>query len=439
MQIVSRSLTALKALARPPSRFTAIFNSLNPFIVLPRHPYYPRSLSSMANEEEDFIKGSIFPNGVAVLTLDRPKALNAMNLGMDLKYKKFLDQWETNPDVKCVLVESSSPRAFSAGGDVKRIVVNCDMSEIIKVFTAEYLLVCKIHEYSKPYICLMDGMTMGFGIGLSGHGRYRVVTEARFSTHGFCIFCIRTVLAMPENGIGLFPDVGFSYIAAKSPGDGAVGFYLGLTGARISGAADALYIGLGTHFVPSENLASLKQAILKLNLSDDSHKDVQLLLEEYKKEQNEEPQLKTLLPYIVSTFGRDRSIFQIVDELKKLQSSSDAAVADWASGALLGLGRGSPFSLCLTHRHFSQVASKYGNDQHPLSTLNGVMKTEHRIALRSSIRKDFAEGVRAVLVDKDQNPKWNPSRLEDVDMKEVESMFDPLPPEDELQVSCPKK
>ncbi|KAL0919284.1 hypothetical protein M5K25_011368 [Dendrobium thyrsiflorum] len=103
----------------------------------------------MANDAEDFVKGTIFPNGVAVITLDRPKALNAMNLGMDLKYKDFLDQWETNQDVKCILV-----------------------------FTAEYSLVCKIHQYRKPYICLMDGMTMGFGIGLSGHGRYRIVTKA---------------------------------------------------------------------------------------------------------------------------------------------------------------------------------------------------------------------------------------------------------------------
>uniref|UniRef100_A0A8N4F0A3 3-hydroxyisobutyryl-CoA hydrolase n=2 Tax=Elaeis guineensis var. tenera TaxID=51953 RepID=A0A8N4F0A3_ELAGV len=145
-------------------------------------------------------------------------------------------------------------------------------------------------------------------------------------------------------------------------------------------------------------------------------------------------QLKLLLPHIVSSFGVHNSVSKIIEELKTYQSSTDAAVAQWANDALLGLRKGAPFSLCLTQKHFSEVSYAQGNDEHHLSELGGVMKAEYRIALRSSLRNDFAEGVRAVLVDKDQNPKWSPSKLEDVDMSEVESVFEPLPPEDELVV-----
>ncbi|RLN12386.1 3-hydroxyisobutyryl-CoA hydrolase-like protein 3, mitochondrial isoform X1 [Panicum miliaceum] len=330
-----------------------------------------RRLAAMAaGAAEEFVKGRVFPNGVAVITLDRPKALNAMNLEMDIRYKALLDEWETNPSVKCVLVESSSPRAFSAGMDIKGVA-----AEIQK-------------DKSTPLVQK------------------------------------RTLLAMPENGIGLFPDVGFAYIGAKASGGGAVGAYLGITGKRISSPADALFIGLGTHYVPSGNLGSLKESLLSANFTNDPHRDVESVLTGYQKEPESEPQLEKLLPHIISSFSPDKSVAESVEELKKCSQSGDAAVAEWANEALAGIKKGAPFSLCLTQRHFSQVASAYGNSEHYLSKLAGVMKMEYRIALRSSVRNDFVEG----------NPKWNPASLEEVNMGDVESVFEPLGDEAELSV-----
>ncbi|MQL88698.1 hypothetical protein Taro_021265 [Colocasia esculenta] len=178
----------------------------------------------------------------------------------------------------------------------------------------------------------------------------------------------------------------------------------------------------------------IKQMMLEWKSSDDPHLDVQAVLATHSEQPESEAQLKLFLPQIMSSFGACKSVMEIVENLKKHQQSTDTAVAEWASDALAGLGKGAPFSLCLTEKHFSQVASAYGERENHLSNLNGVMKAEYRIALRSSLRHDFIEGVRAVLVDKDQNPKWNPARVEDVNMAEVCAVFEPLHPDVELDV-----
>ncbi|KAJ7558256.1 hypothetical protein O6H91_04G030800 [Diphasiastrum complanatum] len=386
-----------------------------------------RSIVEVAMAGAQFVRGFVAPNGLAVLTLDRPRALNAMNLDMDLAYRSYLDEWASDPAVKAVLIEGSTSRAFSAGMDVKWVVSalqDLDSPLLQKVFSAEYSLICAIARYKKPYVSFMDGITMGFGFGLSGHGCYRVVTE-------------KTMLAMPELAIGIFPDVGFANIAARSPGKGALGAYLALTGARVNNPADALYAGLGTHFVPSEKLSLLKGTLLQKNLSDSAHELVQDVLSEYSQEPASEPHLKGLLPSIVSCFDGGNSVLDCIQALKKEQLSSDSVVSQWASAALTSIQKSAPFGLFVTQKHFSSVASAVSKpkDVDALSEIEGVMKTEYRIALRMAVRNDFTEGVRAVLIDKDQNPKWQPPTLEDVNLADVNAVFSPFENElDELSV-----
>eukprot|EP00250_Pteridium_aquilinum_P012871 c20996_g1_i1 orf=113-1264(+) len=375
---------------------------------------------------QQLVHGAVAENGLGVITLDRPKALNAMNLEMDMAYKSYLDDWGKNAMVKAILVQSSSPRAFSAGGDVKWMTTkgckDFGMHAVaLKVFEAEYTLICRIARLQKPYISIMDGITMGFGIGLSCHGRYRIVTE-------------RTLLAMPENGIGLFPDVGFAHVVARSPGNGALGAYLALTGTRINNPADALYAGIGTHYVPSDKLGLLKEALLHVDFSCDADGVVQSVLSQFSEVSDSEGCLERLLPSIVSCFGGGKSVMDSIVALKKEEALSEPGVEEWAKGALSGIAKGAPHSLCITQRHFSSVSAAVSSFENELGTIEGVMKAEYRLALRTSIREDFIEGVRAVVIDKDQNPRWKPSNLEEVDFDEVNQCFQPLAHVGELKI-----
>src|SRR6185437_15309494 len=198
--------------------------------------------------DEDILFGR--EGGLATVLLNRPQALNAFTLDMYRRFDPILRAWAEDPGVNAVLIRGVGERAFCAGGDVRAIYeagrgLSGDRSLTADFFREEYELIRHIHRYPKPYIAIIDGITMGGGAGVSVNGAYRVATE-------------RTMLAMPETGIGLFPDVGATRFLNLCPG--RIGIYLGLTGAR-AGAADALYCGFATHFVPGERVSALIAAL----------------------------------------------------------------------------------------------------------------------------------------------------------------------------------
>src|SRR4051812_146539 len=204
------------------------------------------------SKTEDILFGR--EGGGATVTLNRPQALNAFTLDMYRRFDPMLRAWADDPSIRAVLIRGAGERAFCAGGDVRAIYeagrgLSGDRALTSTFFREEYELIRRIHRYLKPYVAIIDGITMGGGAGVSVNGAYRVATE-------------RTMLAMPETGIGLFPDVGATRFLNLCPGQ--IGRYLGLTGARV-GAADSLYCGFATHFVPREQLPALVAALAQMD------------------------------------------------------------------------------------------------------------------------------------------------------------------------------
>ena len=337
--------------------------------------------------------------GLATVTLNRPQALNAFTLDMYRRFDPMLRAWADDQGVKAVLIRGAGDRAFCAGGDVRAIYeagrgISGDRLLTSVFFREEYELIRRIHRYPKPYVALIDGITMGGGAGVSVNGAFRVATE-------------RTMLAMPETGIGLFPDVGATRFLNLCPG--RIGRYLGLTGARV-GAADALYCGFATHFLPRERLDALVAAFARA----DGGEPRTELLAGFAADPGPAP-IRARQPAIDRCFAGD-TVEAILAALER-EAAGGGADAEWAAETHAGLLTKSPTSLKITLR---QLIRGRG------FTIEDALALEYRLTQHVMAGHDFYEGVRAVLVDKDQRPRWDPPTLAAVDEALVEAYFAPL-------------
>ncbi|XP_020216074.1 3-hydroxyisobutyryl-CoA hydrolase 1 [Cajanus cajan] len=349
-----------------------------------------------------------------VLTLNRPKQLNALSFYMVSRLLQILTEDEENSDIKLVVVKGNG-RAFCAGGDVAAVARDSSKSDWrfgAKFFHTEYKLNYLMATYSKPQISILNGIVMGGGAGASVHGRFRVVTE-------------NTVFAMPETALGLFPDVGASYFLSRLPG--FFGEYVGLTGARLDGA-EMLACGLATHFVPSSKLSLLEEALCKVETSDPNA--VSAIINKY----SEQPFLKEDSVYhrmavINKCFSR-KSIEEI---LSSLEMEATSKADSWISATIQTLKKASPTSLKVFLRLIREGR---------LLGVGPCLVCEYRIVchiLKGHYSKDFFEGCRAILIDKDRNPKWEPSKLELLSDSDVDRYFSKLDDKDWEDFELPKR
>jgi enoyl-CoA hydratase len=339
----------------------------------------------MTDEVLTYVEGK-----VGRITLNRPQALHALTTQMCRAMTDALLAWRSDPAVELVLLDHSGERGFCAGGDIRMLAESGarDGAAAREFFLTEYRLNHLLFEYEKPVVTIMDGITMGGGVGLAMPSRYRVATE-------------RTTFAMPETGIGLFPDVGGGWFLPRMPGH--IGLWLALTGARIK-AADCELVGVATDYVESGKIADLKAAILADPAA------VETLLTEFEGDAGR-PLLAQHQDEIDKIFGAD-GVEAILAALK-------VADTDWAREQLKVLATKSPQTLKVAFRQLQlggQAKSFAEN-----------MAMEYRIGARVVQRHDFREGVRAVIVDKDNAPRWDPATPEGVSEAMLDTIFAPLP------------
>lgn len=331
---------------------------------------------------------------VGLLSLNRPGALHALTLPICHAMRAALTRWANDEGVQAIIIDHAEGRGFCAGGDI-RFLADSGAKDGVdgrKFFYDEYQLNHQLFTYAKPVVAFMDGITMGGGVGISQPAKFRVATE-------------NTRLAMPETGIGLFPDVGGGWYLSRL--EGRVGQYLALTGARIDGA-DCLALGLATHYLPSEALPEAKTRIAQ-----------------------DPVRIEGILGQLSATPPFSKVTDQLVDinrlfgsdDYEVILASLEADNSDWARKELAALTTKSPQTCKVALRQLVTGAA--------MTDFADNMRMEYRIAHRVITRHDFLEGVRAVIVDKDNAPKWNPATPEGVTASLLDEIFAPLSAADE--------
>jgi enoyl-CoA hydratase len=343
------------------------------------------SLEEIIFTELDGLDGKL-----GLITLNRPQALNALNHLMFKALNQQLQHWEDDENIKAVIIRAEG-RAFCAGGDM-RVAYQLGLKkdpQLKNYFADEYRMNSRVYHFSKPYIALLDGITMGGGAGISIYGSHRIATN-------------NLIFAMPETGIGFFPDVGASYFLSRLPY--RMGFYLGLTGAAIS-AVDCLVLGLVDHIVAREKFDEI---ILKIqNTALTNHPDA--AVSEVIRHYSQPTQKSELLNHQVEIemcFAKE-TVEEILETLERYPSA-------WCEEVFNSMALKSPTSLKVTLRQL-QLGEKLSFDK--------VMEMEYRLMCRFIEGHDLFEGIRAQLIDKDKKPVWKPHRVVDVDDSEVASYF----------------
>ena len=318
------------------------------------------------------------------ILLNRPKALNTLTHEMSLAIEAALREWAGDGGVEAVIIRQAGDRAFCAGGDVRQFPEK-GVGFMRRFWRDEYRLNALIRRYPKPYIAFVDGIVMGGGVGVSVHGSHRIVSE-------------HVGFAMPETAIGLVPDVGASYVLPRMPGE--IGLYLGLTGTRL-GAADAMAVGFGTHHLLRADLDSVEEELAS------AAEPVDRVLDHRRREPGPAPILHRRAE-IDRHFGRP-TLAQVIESLA-------ADPGEFAKATLASLATRSPTALALTFRLMREGRHKAFED---------CVRMEWNIVSRMDEHSDFAEGIRALITEKDNKPRWNPPRLDQVQGEIIARYFGP--------------
>lgn len=327
---------------------------------------------------------------IARIRLNRPKAIHALTTAMCATILEALEAWRTDPQIEAVLIDHAEGRGFCAGGDIRMLAESGakDGAEARAFFHTEYRMNHRLFTYAKPIVAFMDGITMGGGVGLSQPAKYRVATE-------------NTRLAMPETGIGLFPDVGGGWYLSRLPG--RTGQFLALTGHRLDGA-ECLALGLATHYLASDTLDDAKAQIAA------EPQRIEAILDA----------LSTPAPdaRILAHRGAIDRLFAS-DTLEDIFAALEADPGEWAAQQLALLRTKSPQTMKVSLRLLHEGAT--------MPTFEDEMRQEYAVGAHVVQRHDFLEGVRAVIVDKDNAPAWNPATPEGVTDHIIDQIFAPLP------------